>query len=335
MKIAFGLHLSLAYLGGGERWAQKTAQALAASGHEVEVHAYPYSRGRRGACDPRALIPDIPYCEGWRHQMDADVVYLFYHPFCRISFPSDAPLVAGLHTQLYFLERPPPFEYGPVSILAYWCFRLFARRDLERFVLVHRLHDAIRVPHPRVVTVPNFVDASIFRPFNGKEERFTVLLVGKSTWQKGWDLAVETVERFAKDREVDVVWAGGEAHGRIKGLGFISSEREMARTYSRAHVLLYPSRVDMFSLSILEALACGTPVVTTDIPTHRGLDLPLRFGTDPSSLAAHLEDLERMWKEDTGEYSALCRTCTGAALNYSIENIIPRIERMLSSVVSG
>ena len=48
--------------------------------------------------------------------------------------------------------------------------------------------------------------------------------------------------------------------GHIRELGAVSDE-ELARAYSTAHVLLFPSRWEGFGWPPLEALACGTPSV--------------------------------------------------------------------------
>ena len=47
------------------------------------------------------------------------------------------------------------------------------------------------------------------------------------------------------------------------------SDDELAAIYSGAHALVFPSDDEGFGLPTVEALACGTPVVATDIPVLR------------------------------------------------------------------
>jgi glycosyltransferase involved in cell wall biosynthesis len=93
--------------------------------------------------------------------------------------------------------------------------------------------------------------------------------------------------------------AGGEGWGdqpeldrpRIRRLGFVSDE-ELARLYRGAAAAVYPSRFEGFGIPVLEAMACGCPVV---VSAHPSLDEASGDGAlradpnDPSALAAAIE----------------------------------------------
>jgi glycosyltransferase involved in cell wall biosynthesis len=52
---------------------------------------------------------------------------------------------------------------------------------------------------------------------------------------------------------------------RIRFVGSATDDRALARWYSAADAYVHPARADTFPLMVLEALACGTPVVATAV----------------------------------------------------------------------
>jgi glycosyltransferase involved in cell wall biosynthesis len=59
------------------------------------------------------------------------------------------------------------------------------------------------------------------------------------------------------------------------------AEEDKPLLYSAATVFVYPSRYEGFGLPVLEAMACGTPVVTTDAASLPELAGPAAFQLDP------------------------------------------------------
>jgi glycosyltransferase involved in cell wall biosynthesis len=79
--------------------------------------------------------------------------------------------------------------------------------------------------------------------------------------------------------------------GRVLFPGFVADD-DLPALYSAARVLAYPSLYEGFGLPILEAMACGTPVVTSTascLPEVAGDAALLVPPTDVDALAAALE----------------------------------------------
>jgi glycosyltransferase involved in cell wall biosynthesis len=97
----------------------------------------------------------------------------------------------------------------------------------------------------------------------------------------------------------------------LRGIHFAGHQPqpEVARIYNAADVSVVPSRVEPFGLVAIEALACGTPVVATDmggLPDFINQDVGVLVPVDdPQALAeAIIEEIQGNTKETKGVYAS-------------------------------
>jgi putative colanic acid biosynthesis glycosyltransferase len=120
-----------------------------------------------------------------------------------------------------------------------------------------------------VEVIHNGINLETFRPVHNQLDKPLVLGVA-STWtdQKGLNDFVRLREKLSKD--IDIVLIGlsalqiGHLPDGIKGIARTESVEKLAEWYSRAVVYVNPTYVDNFPTTNIEALACGTPVITYD-----------------------------------------------------------------------
>lgn len=127
-----------------------------------------------------------------------------------------------------------------------------------------------------VQVIPNGVDRSRFVPGEnglrgrlGLEGKFVVLGVA-NVWErrKGLSFFQELAEKVPED--VQIILIGLDKKQRralpekIMGLARTSSAEELAEYYSMADVFVNATLEDNFPTTNLEALSCGTPVITFD-----------------------------------------------------------------------
>jgi glycosyltransferase involved in cell wall biosynthesis len=126
------------------------------------------------------------------------------------------------------------------------------------------LETLLRVPREKIRVVPNAVD-EVFAAEGPRADGDYLLAVGTLEPRKNLARTVEAAARTG--RELRVVgargWGGVEAHGgHVSWLGEVD-DAELAREYRGAACLIYPSLYEGFGIPVLEAMACGAPVVTS------------------------------------------------------------------------
>ena len=140
-------------------------------------------------------------------------------------------------------------------------------------------------PGVNLTVIPNSVDGSVFNYTAGEAERprNKILFAGAVRPIKGADVLLSAV-RIMKDRgrSIDVDFVGEafyESYRReevrlrqmARDLGIADNVHflgkkmplDLARLMENSSVLVLPSRAESFGLVLAEALACGTPVVST------------------------------------------------------------------------
>lgn len=159
--------------------------------------------------------------------------------------------------------------------------------------------------------IPEGVDTEAFRPLDGAREERTILFVGDNNPRKNLTRLVQAVALL--DPPATLVRLGSakwrEERRKVDRLvrdlgvrlvepGWVTDE-EMTRWLNRCTVFAFPTLDEGFGLPPLEALACGTPVIVSDIPPHRAHMEGAAVFVDPwtpESIADGLEKaLNRTW----------------------------------------
>ncbi len=132
---------------------------------------------------------------------------------------------------------------------------------------------ALKFKKDNVFKVPNFIDKGfIVEKKEINDEIKNILYVGHIRHTKGVGEILNVSKTFKdinfilagpivdKDLEVkldNISFLGPKNHDEIKGL------------LNKCDLFLFPSYTEGFSLSLLEAMACGLPIITTDVGANK------------------------------------------------------------------
>ncbi|MFW9871375.1 MAG: glycosyltransferase family 4 protein [Candidatus Thorarchaeota archaeon] len=133
--------------------------------------------------------------------------------------------------------------------------------------------------HEKVRTIYSGIDLSVFRPLPDIEKQWDLAFMGRLESMKSVDLFPEMLS-ILKSKLPDLKmmmtgegslkdWLFSEFDERgvssmVEYLGVVETEK-VPVLINKSRVFIYPSRQEPFGLSIVEAMACGVPVLTTDV----------------------------------------------------------------------
>ena len=343
MDVALATPISLRSYGGAERKILEAAELLVKRGNNVAIYALPFTHSHSSKLQINDLLGglNINYYEGRHVKIDADVAYVVYAPVIWRMFEFLCPTIAGLHSPLLFPSKEGFKTFSnpmliikryrsPKYAFSFWYSVMFKNWDLSAFDAVRILNLCFDVKHKRVFCIPDWVNSEIFRLRNRqKGETFTLFFAGRHHWEKGFDVFLKVASLLEKKRYKIRFLCTGKGFGSVEGKGFLSDE-ELAKAYSEAHLVLNPSRMDTVGGVIIEASACGTPVVTTPIPAH-SLNLPLFYAATVKEFVETVIKVYNLWINEREEYCQIARDSHEKAMCYRVERIFPKFEFMLKS----
>lgn len=328
MRIGIDAHHLDGKPQGSRTYLIELLRALAALGGGDELHVYSFdpeatqrTLGANGLAHHR-LFPEsarlrlplvVPALEL------RDRLSVFHSQYTAPPF-SFVPEVVTLHDVL-FESHPELFE-GAFSVRSVRLIRRSAKR--ARVVLTvsefsrREICARYGLDEEKVVVTPNAVDHSKFSPLEGDPEELRarygldapyVLTVGRLEPRKN---LVRLIRAFGRaraglDGRLTLALAGatdfrfeaviGAARslddGAVRFLGPVPDD-DLPGLYRASEALAYPSLVEGFGMPVLEAMACGTPVLTSMRGALPEVSGDAALAVDPEDEEAIALGLERI-----------------------------------------
>ncbi len=260
--------------------------------------------------------------------------YLLHTPNY-ILMPFDGPTATTVH-DLSALNHPETHPVERVRFLERHLPRTLERADVvltdSRFV-ADEIHARLGVPRAKLRTVALGVDPA-YRPCAAEELAAPLAAFGLAPG--AYLLVVATQEprknlvRLARayaalptslraraplvivgargwlNRELERVLGPLEAAGSARRLGYVD-EGMLPLIYAGARAFAFPSVYEGFGLPVLEAMASGVPVLTSNVSSMPEVGADIALGVDPLDVEALRTGLERVLDDETWRADAIAR----------------------------
>lgn len=274
--------------GGSAVVPRKLTKALAKLGHDVTTYAS--DAGVNGGVpdvvnlhsfntvasikDSLRITPAMLFAD-----YDFDVIhchnyYTFQNLFARLRH-SKVPMVLQPHGT--FVMYDDMIKKRPTQQLIDWPWRKWFLGSMKKIICVSgiEIHQAVKLGLTRrIVKIPNGIDLAEFkelpaygefrRKYKFNDSDKIILYIGRYHWMKGLDKLFEAYKQV-RNKNKRLVVIGAKYHSEYDGVVELPPMygRDKLSAMVDSDVLVLPSIYEIFGITPLEAMACGTPAVIT------------------------------------------------------------------------
>jgi len=276
------------------------------------------------------------YRRYWQHPRRArsqavDLFHITDHSDGHLAYwlaGTGKPVVVTCHDLINFLQPENISDQARVSAVstAIWQYSVKGIRKADHIVTVsdYTAKDAMRllhIPASHLTTVPNGFDAeftrfsaeqvqSIREYYHLSPDCFCLLHVGSNQPRKNVFTVLKVLAALcAQGLPVQFLKAGGDfnqeqrdfiaAHNLTSVVRYLGKPdtATLAQLYNAADVLLSPSLYEGFGITFLEAMACGTPVITSNVTSLPEVVGDAGILVNPTDVDAMVQAVQRLMQE--------------------------------------
>ena len=261
MKVCFKL---IRGGSGSDVWTVNLSRELQTQGVETHVQIFPHGYQffphllKIASCDDSADIIHTNSWNGFAFKKDAPMVvteHLMVHDSALDSYKNLPQKI--FHKAVYGFEQKSFKAADQIT-----CVSEYTKQAVKKTFG----YDAACIHNG--VDTDKFFPKEIKDDIPGIDKNKTVLLfVGNMTRRKGADMLPAIMDKLG-DKFVLLCASGLSKNikknvGNIQVIGRLTAE-ELLSYYNFCDILLFPTRMEGLSLTVLEAMACARPVVTTN-----------------------------------------------------------------------
>lgn len=239
----------------------------------------------------------------WRHpravsRLEGDIFHIIDHSNAHIVYwlkRKGAAVVVTCHDLVQFVYPEILRDQArfPAISMASWKYSVSGMKYSDRIIAVSSntardITQMLGIQPERVAVVPNGVD-TYFRPlplaelaeirqrYEGKAGTFCLLNVGSTHQRKNIPTILQALLSLREKGISTKLWKVGDeftaeqaafiqSHKLDSNIAFMGkpTKETLIKLYNAADALIAPSLYEGFGLTVLEAMACGTPVIAAN-----------------------------------------------------------------------
>lgn len=307
---------------------------------------------------------DLVFFDGKNYPADVDLVHYPYFDlyFRTLPIRRDKVRIVTLHDviPLVFPQHYPVGIKGRINFF----FQKIALKNVDTVICDSKTSKediANKLSFPKAkIHVVYLAPSDKFRPINNPSVLLPVakkyklpkkfaLYVGDVNWHKnianmlkavkiaGCDLVMVGKalldDKIPQAREIDGFIGKLGLNKRIIKTGFIE-EDDLAAIYNLAKVTLLPSYYEGFGLPVLESMACGTPVVASNVSSIPEISKNNIFFCDPADSQDIAKKIKEVFGLSQDKLGRLSEKLIGESKKYSWHRVATETVNIYRSVIN-
>lgn len=265
---------------------------------------------------------------------------------------NDMKIVTTLHgTDITLVGLEPSFE----PLMKYSIERSDAVTSVSEFLKRETIENY--GVNKEITAIPNFIDTDVFRPIDSRQLRRLLapngekILVHVSNF-RAVKRVTDAIKAFKQvlDKGIKakflLVGDGpdrSECELLARELGvwqqtrFLGKQADLAAILSASDVFIIPSGNESFGLAALEAMACGVPVISSDIGglTEVNVDGVTGYVVKTGDVNALAERLYKLFTEEPLRKQMGVDALAHAIGNFTKEQLVPKYEEVYEQAMKG
>ena len=193
-----------------------------------------------------------------------------------------------------------------------------------------------------ISTVPNGIEFDLITKIKPAEEKSDVIFVGRLLAHKNVDVLIKSI-MLIKDKNPEIkfiiIGDGPEKNKletltqklnlgkNIKFLGFLENDDDVYALMKSSKVFVLPSTREGFGIVVIEANACGIPVITIDHQDNAARDL-IEEGENGFVCQLDENEIAKNIMKAIKNRNRMKQVCTNSAKPYDWENIMKKLEEI-------